>query len=451
MTELIQKNLRASKAARWSVLAIVSFTIMWGYFLADALSPLMSLLELKMGWSSAEFGLFNSVYCWFNVFLFMIVIGGFVLDKIGVRLTGLLSCALMIVGAFIKYWAIEFVSPEVTSGGLFGLRPQVWLACLGYATFSMGMEICGITVSKVIVRWFQGRELALAMGLQVAVSRLGMALSMMISPLLAEYYSLSAPLGLSLSLLCVGLLAYLVFCVMDRALEHRSPSEVKDKDDAFRLSEIKLIISQRAFWLITLFCLTFYSSVLPFLKYAASFMENNYDLPPQWAGLIPSLLPLGNIILTPLFGVVYDKKGKGATMMALGVVLLLLVYLILTLPVLKYWYLAALPMLGLAVAFSMVPAALWPSVARIIPEKALGTAYALVFWVQNIGLGLMPLFIGWVLDKYCKNGVRLVEGGFVPHYDYTLIIYIFMLLSLVALGLALALKAEDRRRGYGLE
>lgn len=451
MAEKIKKRVSDSKTARWVALIIVSFTMMWGYFLTDALSPLMTMLEESMGWTSSEFGTFNWAYCWFNVFLFMLVFGGIILDKMGVRFTGVLTCILMLAGAIIKYYAVEFISPGPEAGTIFGLRTQVFVACLGYAIFAVGTENCGITVSKVITKWFTGHELALAMGVQVAVARLGTAAALVFSPMIVKHFSMSAPLLFSAILLCIGFLAYLVYCRMDRQFDQEVALQSQDSDDIFKVSDLKLIITNRGFWLIALLCLMFYSAVFPFMKYAASLMENKYGVATTLAGIIPSLIPFGNLIMTPLFGGIYDKKGKGATIMIIGSLLLILVHVLFALPILNYWWFAAFVMVILGVAFSLVPSAMWPSVPKIIPQKLLGSAYALIFWVQNIGLGFVPLLIGMILDKYCIEGTRLVNGTEVTQYNYTLPMCIFATFGVIALILAIRLKAVDKKNGYGLE
>ena len=451
MSQTVSKKISESKGARWAALIIVSFTMMWGYFLTDALSPLMTMLEEQMGWTSLEFGQFNWAYCWFNVFLFMLIFGGIILDKMGVRFTGIVTCILMFAGALIKYYAVTQISSGPEAGTVFGMRTQVFVACLGYAIFAVGTENCGITVSKVITKWFAGKELALAMGVQVAVARLGTAAALVFCPMIAKHFSVSAPLLLSAILLCIGFLAYLVFCGMDKKFDAEVAQAQTEPDDVFKVKDLKLIITNRGFWLIALLCLMFYSAVFPFMKYAASLMENKYGVSTTLAGLIPSLIPFGNLIMTPLFGGIYDKKGKGATIMIIGSLLLILVHVLFALPLLNYWWFAAFIMIILGIAFSLVPSAMWPSVPKIIPQKLVGSAYALIFWVQNIGLGFVPLLIGGILDKYCKVGTRLVEGAEVTQYNYTLPMIIFALFGIVALLLAMRLKAVDKKAGYGLE
>lgn len=448
MTDLLKQKLNDSAVARWSVLAIVSLTMMCGYFLTDAMSPLMTMLEEEMAWTSKEFGIFNWAYCWFNVFLFMLIFGGLILDKMGVRFTGTMACILMVIGCGLKYYAVEFISPLPEAGTILGIRTQVMVACLGYAIFAVGTETCGITVTKVIAKWFAGKEMALAMGSQVAVARLGTALAMIVSPVLVKHFSMSTPMFVSLILLCIGLLFYLVFCVMDRKLDAQTQSEgIPSDEDSFRISDLKLILTNKGFWLLALLCLMFYSAVFPFLKYATSLMENKYGMG-ALAGTLVALVPFGNLIMTPLFGGIYDKKGKGATIMIIGSVLLIMVHLLFAMPLLNHAWFAAIIMILLGVAFSLVPSAMWPSVPKIIPHKQLGSAYALIFWIQNIGLGFVPLLIGWFLDKYC---IISQADAAVTRYNYTPAMLIFATFGILALILAIMLKREDKKKNYHLE
>lgn len=457
MTTTIKQTLRDSKVARWTALIIVSFTMMWGYFLTDAMSPLMDMLGISveqggMGWSANDFGNFNWAYMWFNVFLFMLIFGGIILDKIGVRLTGIVSCLFMVIGAGIKYYAVEYIQP----GGeaiFMGLNQQVLTACLGYAIFAVGTENCGITVTKVIAKWFAGHEMALAMGIQVAVARLGTALALAVGPVLAKNFEVSTPLLLALVLLVVGLLSYIVFCVMDSRLDQQedTSSLVGADDETFKMGDLTLILRSKGFWLIALLCLCFYSAVFPFLKYATSLMINKYQVDPALAGTLPAILPFGNLLMTPIFGGIYDRYGKGATIMVIGSVLLIVVHVLFAMPILNYWWFAAIIMVVLGIAFSLVPSAMWPSVPKIIPLRLLGSAYALIFWVQNIGLGGVPLLIGYILSEYCITGTVVRDGNAVAQYDYTLPMLIFAFFGVIALFLAIWLKIEDRKKGYGLE
>lgn len=443
MVEKLTRTLRDSKAARWTVLFVVAFTMFCGYFITDVMAPLMELLKEEFSWTATEFGLFNMAYGWLNVALFMLIIGGMILDKLGARKTGIGACLLMIIGCGLKYYAVS----KGFEGYILGMRTQVFIASLGFAIFALGIEMAGITVTKVIARWFKGYEIALAMGIQVAIARLGTGLAMATTiPLKNALGSLSAPILLGLVALCIGLIAFLVFCVMDRKLDASELEANEAKDDPFRMKDILSIVKSRGFWLIALLCVLFYSAVFPFLKYATSLMMNKYHVAPELAGLIPAILPFGTILLTPLFGLIYDLKGKGATIMIIGASMLIVVHAFFAAPFLNVWWFAACLMVFLGIAFSLVPSAMWPSVPKIIPQNKLGTAYALIFWVQNIGLAGVPFLIGKVLDKYCI----VVENG-VTRYDYTIPMIIFTSFGVLALFVAFMLKAEDRKKGYGLE
>ena len=446
MTEQIQRKLSESTAARWSALAIVAFTMLCGYFLTDVMSPLKPMLESELAWTSTDFGIFNSAYGWFNVFLLMLIFGGMILDRMGVRFTGQGACLLMLLGCSIKYAAIAgYIGTE---GTILGIKSQVFIASSGYALFGVGVEIAGITVSKIIVKWFKGKELALAMGLEMATARIGTMLAMAVTIPFASYFdSVSAPILLCLIMLCIGFISFFLYTIMDKKLDASAHGMEEEAEEPFRVSDIMLIIKNKGFWLIALLCVLFYSAVFPFLKYATDLMINKYNVDPQLAGYIPSLLPLGTLFLTPFFGNLYDRKGKGASIMIIGAIMLIGVHILFALPLLNAWWFATVIMIILGIAFSLVPSAMWPSVPKIIPEKQLGTAYALIFWVQNIGLSLVPLLIGWVLDSYCK--LDNTNGG--PAYDYTLPMFIFACFGIVALLIAVLLKREDHIKGYGLE
>ncbi|MBZ4652247.1 MAG: hypothetical protein JG761_1047 [Proteiniphilum sp.] len=455
MVENLRKSLRDSAAARWSALLIVSFTMMCGYFLTDIMAPLAGLLEGQLGWSRAEYGTFTSSYGWFNVFLLMLILGGIILDKLGVRITGVGAAAVMVIGSAIKYWAI---SSDVLRGEtLFGLDAQVFWASIGFAVFAVGVEVAGITVSKIIVKWFKGKELATAMGMQVAMARIGTALALGFSIPIAKatgVIDVSRPLLIALIGLCIGLIAFFVYVVMDNKLdtsEATGVEEEKNPEDEFKLSDIGKILGNKGWWYIAILCVLFYSAVFPFLKYATDLMVNKFGVEEDLAGLIPMLLPFGNILLTPLFGGIYDKKGKGATIMIIGASLLIIVHALFSIPGLNSWIFAMVLVVFLGIAFSLVPSAMWPSVPKIVPEKRLGTAYSLIFWVQNWGLMGVPLLIGWVLEKYCVTGQTVRDGLTVNTYDYTIPMLIFTSFGVLALVFAFLLKAEDKKKGYGLE
>ena len=460
MVEAVKKSLRDSPGARWAAMAVVSFTMLCGYFVADVASPLKPLIEQHLHWSSAEYGLYTSAYGWFNVFLGMLVIGGIILDKMGPRFAGILAIGLMLGGTALNWWALTPAAQTDTV--VLGAKLPVLLAGVGYAFFGVGVEMCGITATKVIAKWFKGYEMALAMGLQVAVARIGTGLALGTSGALAGVTSVATPVLVGVLLLGVGLVVFLVYCSMDRKLAASEPEKPAEAggEDAFRISDIGRILSSKGFWLIAILCSIFYSAVFPFLKYATDLMVQKYHVAEDVAGLIPAMLPLGTMLLTPVFGRVYDKKGKGATIMIIGSCLILLVHVLLTVPALDHYAVAIAAMLVLGVGFSLVPSAMWPSVPKLIPEKQLGTAYALIFFLQNlVALMGVPYLIGWVLDNYCVTGretvTQTVDGAVqtttIVHYDYTLPMAIFAGFGLLAIVVALLLKADDRKSGYGLE
>ncbi len=447
MSEIINKKLSDSKALRWGVLGLVAFTMFCGYFLTDIMAPLKPMLEKELLWNSLEYGIFTSAYGWFNVFFLMLLFGGIILDKMGIRFTGMGACIFMIIGCCLKYYAISTTFPEGMT--IMGLKAQVALAAIGYAIFGVGIEIAGITVSKIIVKWFTGHELALAMGLEMAVARIGTIFALSVSAPLAIYFKdISSPILISLVLLCIGALTFFIYMFYDRKYDsHAEKTSSSTEDETFHIKDLVLIITNKGFWLLALLCVLFYSAIFPFLKYATDLMIQKYNVSPEIAGSIPSILPLGTLFLTPLFGTFYDRIGKGANLMIIGSLLLIIVHVSFSLPILNEWWFAAIIMVILGIAFSLVPSAMWPSVPKIIPEKQLGSAYALIFWVQNWGLMGVPLLIGWVLDTYCKGPV--VDG--ITTYDYTLPMIIFSIFGVLALLVAFLLKVEDAKKGYGLQ
>jgi len=452
MTEAIKKSLRDSKGARWAALGIISITMFAGYMLTDIMSPLKPMLESQLHWTSTDYGIFTSAYGWLNVFFLLLIFGGIILDKMGVRFTGLMASAIMVLGASIKYYAISTTYPP--DAMIFGLSSQVVYASIGFAIFGVGVEIAGITVSKIIVKWFKGHEMALAMGMQMAVARMGTLLAMAAPVPIATYFndSISAPIAFTLLLLVIGFIAFFVYTFMDKKLDASlALSNNKTADDPFKFSDIGLIMKNKGFWLIALLCVLFYSSVFPFLKYAADLMVNKYNVPLDTAGLIPSLLPLGTLFLTPLFGSIYDRKGKGATIMIIGSFLLVVIHGIFSLPFLDHWLLAVVLVLLLGVALSLVPSAMWPSVAKIIPERQLGTAFSLIFWIQNWGLMGVPLLIGIMLDKTNPGVAAAKAAGETVSYNYTIPMMIFTVFGILAVVVAFMLKANDKKEGYGLE
>ena len=449
-TQAIQQKLSDSASARWIALLIVSFTMMFGYFFTDVMSPLEPLLTaakedggLGLGWSSDEYGFFSGSYGYFNVFLLLLFFGGIILDKFGIRFTGIMSTILMFVGAMVKWYAVGHDFEGMIQVPFFGTyHTQVVFAALGFAIYGVGCEICGITVSKVIVKWFTGHELALAMGVQVALARLGTAGALGAAlPFAKMMGGVSASVGLGAALLCAGVLVYLVYCVMDKKEDASAAAVETEPEEGFKFSDLAGLVKTTGFWYVAFLCLMFYAGVFPFLKFATKLMVFKYAVPADVAGLIPAMLPFGTIFLTPLFGSIYDKYGKGATLMIIGSCLLTLVHVVFALPI-NSWVLAIVMMLILGIAFGLVPSAMWPSVPKIIPMKLLGTAYALIFYIQNIGLALVPVWIGKV------NQANTAADGTI---DYTQTMTIFACFGVIAIIIAVLLLLEDKRKGYGLQ
>ena len=447
MVQQIQKKLSDSAAARWAALAIVSVTMMFAYFFTDVMSPLEPLLTaakedggLGLGWTSDEYGFFSGSYGFFNVFLGLLFIGGIILDKFGIRFTGLMSTILMFGGALIKWWAVS----NTFTGELFGYQMQVIWACLGFALYGVGAEIAGITVSKVIVKWFTGHELALAMGAQVALARFGTAAALSFAlPFAKNMGAVSASIGLGAAMLCIGMLSFIVYNIMDKKEDAAVAASATEPEEGFKFSDLKLLFCNKGFWYITLLCLMFYAGVFPFLKFATKLMVIKYGVAEDIAGTIPSMLPYGTIVLTPLFGYVYDKIGKGATLMIIGSVLLTVVHAVFALPEVNAVAVAIVMMVLLGIAFGLVPSAMWPSVPKIIPMQLLGTAYAMIFYIQNIGLSIVPIWIGKINQANTDEATGLI--------DYTQTMTTFAGFGIVAIVIAVLLLIEDKKKGYGLQ
>ena len=439
----MDKNLSGSKGARWTALALVAVILFCACFFAEIMAPLKPLLESELGWSSSDYGLFTSSYGWLNIFFFMLLFGGIILDHKGIRFTGILSSLVMLLGAALKYWAISAVFPE--GAAILGIKSQVVFASLGFTIFGVGAEINFITFSKIIVKWFKGKEMALAMGLQVSVVRSGIMLSMIAPiPLVKAFGSISAPLLLGLILLCIGFIFYIAYIFMDRQFDREMiAARNTGNDDIFRLSDIGFIIKNKNFWLLALLCFLFYSGVFPFLKYSVDLMINKFHVRPEFAGNIPAILPLGTLLLTPVFGHLFDKKGKGAGMIVLGAALITAVHISFALPFVEAWPIAVLLMLVLGISLSLVPSALWPTVPKIIPEKQLGSAYSLIFYMQNLGISSMSFIIGKLLYKFCITGTNAAGGN---TYDYTLPMIVFSAMGGLSVLAALMLKAEGDKR-----
>ena len=439
-----------SAIARWSVLVLIALMMFFGYMFVDVMSPLKSLVESSRGWDSSVFGTYAASEYFLNVFCFFLIFAGIILDKMGVRFTGLLSASLMVLGACIKYIGISDWFQATSFCGWLNswwtaLPGSAKMACLGFMIFGCGCEMAGTTVSKAIAKWFKGKEMALAMGLEMAIARLGVFAVMWISPLIAAKFdsSVVAPVGFCTALLVVGLLFFLIFTFMDRKfdaqlVEAGLMSTEKSPEDEFHISDLGKIFSSKMFWIVALLCVLYYSAIFPFQRYAPNYLEVTLNVDAATASQIFSCFPILAMVLTPFLGAFLDFKGKGASMLMAGAIIMIVCHLsfAFVLPAFPSKGLAMLLIVVLGVSFSLVPAALWPSVPKIIDEKILGSAYCLIFWVQNIGLCLVPLLIGVVLQK---------TGG------YVMPMIIFSTFGILAFILTFLLKIEDKRKGYRLE
>ncbi|MCR5003885.1 MAG: MFS transporter [Bacteroidales bacterium] len=451
------KTLRDSAAFRWLVLVMVSLTMFSVYLVTDQFSPLKTFLEIHNGWDSAAYGWFSSSYSMFNVFLFMLIIGGVAVDKFGIRIAGLGSCLVCLCGIAVQYWAmtsslegtVRFVGND--------LPAEVFWSSIGYALFGVGSETAGVAATKVITKWFKGYEMALAMGAQVALARLGQAGAMVLPPFVAEKFgAASAVVMMGLILVSMGTVLYLVFMAMDKRLDGQLGSvaaeEASEGEEEFRWSDFISVFKNPAFWMIALLCVLFYSAVFPFQKYATDLMVNKFGVSQTIAGTIPAVLPFGCIFLTPLFGSIYDTKGHGADLMILGAGIITLVHVLFAMPFINQVWMAYALMALLGIGFALLPSALWPSVAKIIPAKQFGTAMSLTFYIQNIGLWGVPLLIGTVLAKYCITGqVTEAEGLVRNTYDYTIPSLIFALFGLLSIAIAIGVKVLDKKKNYHLQ
>ena len=535
MTASIQKTLRDSSAMRWTALLLLATAMFCSYIFMDILSPIKDLMETTRGWDSTAFGTMQGSEVFLNVFVFFLIFAGIILDKMGVRFTAVLSGIVMLVGAIIKWYA---VTDSFAGSGLetwftnnlnyipgfdeLGVSPfyegmpaSAKLAACGFMIFGCGCEMAGITVSRGIVKWFKGREMALAMGSEMALARLGVATCMIFSPFFARLggdVSVSRSVAFGVVLLCIALIMIIVYFFMDKKLDSQT-GEAEEKDDPFRIKDLGQILTSSGFWLVALLCVLYYSAIFPFQKYAVNMLQCNLTLtePSQdsfWAsqtvtivqyvimlvvaatafasnfqkknkGLKYTLLaisvialviycymgymrqsaeaifavfPLLAVGITPILGSYVDHKGKAATMLVLGSLLLIACHLTFAfvLPVFKGSaaggiIIAYLTILVLGASFSLVPASLWPSVPKLVDSKVIGSAYALIFWIQNIGLWLFPLLIGKVLDKTNPNVTDPTK------FDYTAPLVMLACLGVAALVLGFVLKVVDKKKGIGLE
>ena len=438
-----------SPVARWSVLILVALMMFFAYMFVDVMSPLKSLVEGSLGWDSGVFGTYAASEYILNVCGFLII-AGVILDKLGVRFSGILSAGLMVLGAAIKFVGVSdwFQTTQFAQwlGSWWVEMPaSAKMASLGFMIFGCGCEMEGTNVSKILAKWFKGKEMALAMGLEMAIARLGVFGAMWIAPAISNKFgaSIMAPVGFCAALLVIGLINFIIFGIMDRKFDSQLvqaglATEEKSPEDEFHISDLGAIFKSKMFWIVALLCVLYYSAIFPFQRYATNFIEETLCIPNDEAAHLFSFFPVLAMLLTPLLGMFLDRVGKGASMLMAGACVMIVCHLSFAflLPVLPYKWFATLLIVILGVSFSLVPAALWPSVPKIIDEKILGSAYCLIFWVQNIGLCLVPVLIG---------NLRQATGG------YLVPMIVFASFGVLAFIFSILLKKEDKKKGYGLE
>ena len=465
MVETFQTKLSDSKLWRWTALILLASAMFFAYIFVDILSPLQEFLQTQRGWDPVAYGHYAGSEPFLNVFVFFLIFAGIILDKMGVRFTAVLSGMVMVVGAGINYYAVSdfFVESSMETFFTNTLNlPQTWwnvtpfyagmpasakLSAIGFMIFGCGAEMAGITVSRGIVKWFKGKEMALAMGIEMAIARVGVAVVVVASPALAAIkpISVSRPVAFELVLLCIGLICFIVYGFMDKKLDAQGVEE--EKDDPFKVSDIGKILSLKVFWLVALLCVLYYSAIFPFQKYAINMLQCNLHFSAADAGLVFFVFPLGAAAVTPFLGNYLDHKGKGASMLILGAILMIACHLVFAfvVPATQSVVITLTAVIVLGISFSLVPAALWPSVPKLIDEKLIGSAYALIFWIQNIGLYAFPMIIGSVLSASNPGITDPLQ------YNYTIPMCVFASLGVMALFLGFALKALDKKKGYGLE
>lgn len=536
MTQAIQKTLRDSAAMRWTALLLLALAMFCSYIFMDILSPIKDLMQETRQWDSTSFGRMQGAEVFLNVWVFFLIFAGIILDKMGVRFTAVLSAAVMLIGACIKWYAISesfmgsgleaWFNSHLNWGPLFGLEwldilpfaegmpASAKLAACGFMIFGCGCEMAGITVSRGIVKWFKGREMALAMGSEMALARLGVTTCMIFSPFFARLggsVSVSRSVAFGVVLMCIALIMTIVYFFMDKKLDAQT-GEAEEKDDPFKISDLGKILTDSGFWIVALLCVLYYSAIFPFQKYAVNMLQCNLTLEEpangsfwaspavtliqygitlvvaatgfasnfmkqkvwkfallgvsvialitycymgymrQSAEAIFAVFPLLAVLITPILGSYLDHHGKAASMLVLGSLLLIGCHLTFAfiLPmfndsILGGVIVAYATILVLGASFSLVPASLWPSVPKLVEPKIIGSAYALIFWIQNIGLWLFPMLIGQVLDN-TNPGVTDPTK-----FDYTWPLVMLAGLGVAALILGLVLKVVDKKKGLGLE
>jgi nitrate/nitrite transporter NarK len=443
----MKKLLSESPYARWGVLVLLGLTLSVNYYFYDAFSSLKALLTQEFDFTNTQYGLFVSFYAVPNTFLLMAVLGGMILDRLGIRRTGFMFVFFMAFGAVLTaYGASDYYRAggpgyQMMSSILPQYSAELKMMLTGRFFYGLGAETSIVVVSKVLVKWFKGKDLALAFGLKVGFGRLGSFLALRVSPTLAQDGShLTTAIWFAAVLVCMGFLVFLIYMLMDLKVDREmKQSASRAKPDKFVMSDILDILKNRAYIFILLLCVTFYSAVFPFVSFAPDFFYHKFGITLLESGKVTSLLPLGTMLFTPLFGYLVDRKGRSATAMIIGASTLLFVHLIFALTPLQPHFFLIL----LGVAFSLVPAAMWPSMVKLVKEKDIGTAYGLMYSVQNLGLWGVPILAGVILDR--------TNPGAPDVLNYTPTMLMFAALSLVGLIFAFILKRENSRGNYGME
>ncbi len=461
MREKTVTLLNDSKTARWVALALISLTMFFAYFFVDVVAPLQTMLETDYKWTPKVFGMLGGSEFFLNVFAFFLIFSGVILDKMGIRFTLITAGLAMVLGAAIKFYALT-AGFEATALATWLGSFIVWipasakLAFFGFAIFGVGVEMAGITVSKTIVKWFKGREMALAMGLEMAVARLGVFAVFRLTPIFAENGGPANSVFWGLAFLCIGFITFFAYTFMDRKLDKQMGVSklTADPEEEFKLSDLKKIFTNPGFLAIAGLCVLFYSAIFPFQKFATDMLASKLSVDVKTAAAYFSYFPIGAMILTPFIGYFLDIRGKGATMMIFGAVLLTASHLIFALvPAESFGVATAIgTIVILGTAFSLVPASMWPSLPKIVEDRYLGSAFGAIFWIQNIGLLAVPILIGWALTA-SNPGVseQIAAGVEGVKYNYMVPELIFAGFGVLAFGLAFVLKAVDKKHGYGLE
>ena len=461
--QTLRKTLHDSAIARWIALLLISSTMFFAYFFVDVVAPLQKMMLTNFNWSPEVFGYLGGSEFVLNVFVGFLILSGIILDKMGIRFTLMLSAITMVAGAAIKFSALKYVDhASVTTVFGWQLPTTAAFAYVGFAIFGVGVEMAGITVSKTIVKWFKGREMAMAMGLEMAVARLGVFAVFRLSPIFANAsaenpaeWDAANSVFMGLAFLCIGFLTFLTYVFMDAKLDKQLGDAAKlAPEDEFKLSDLGKIFTNPGFIAIAGLCVLFYSAIFPFQKFATDMLSSKLNVPITEAANLFSFFPIGAMVLTPFIGLFLDLKGKGASMMLYGAILLVVSHLIFALvPNESFSYILALgTIVILGTAFSLVPASMWPSLPKIVEDRYLGTAYGCIFWIQNIGLMLVPGIIGWSITK-ANPGVAEQIAAKVPGaaYNYMVPELIFAGFGVAAIVLALYLRGVDSKQGYGLE